>query len=542
MKKISLLVIVVMQSMQLLCAQTKLIPYRQGNLWGVSDTSLNLVVQPKYDEIIKHRNGWFANPFIEVRKDSLYGVITKDSVVIKPSLRKVGFENEFIVDVVSEIKGTQYAYYTTYPIVQQHKVYYNLKGQRLWDDTLIYTKPVYEHFDSENNWSLFSLKKVNGKFNLVAYNVENQTYKMVFEDVDVLECEVDYDKKRVYVKTVPGGSAMLAVNVIFDVNGTNAKPPTPQPVNGFYELIWRDSKQVYVKRPMYRGKVDKYFPFQSMFPDQFYGCGSSHYMNEHFGASIRYDFKLSEDRAYLIRTFTHAHSGYLLEQSNWVERDTVSAYELRGRNMETIRYAGMGRISNPAYNVNGNLYQRVHTYLADQYVVYSNGGKQGALTEQGAIPAGYDGIQGVIVGNESYFVVGVSKDSAEMKFGVLNLSGQTVVPTNQDSIGFITNSSRQIVGLKVYRSGMVGIYQKPDGKVNNRFDVIEMLDEKGEVFAIELNGKHGYIHPKAMIPPTFNYHVIGHEYYNGYLVWQLGDANGEFLGYGDRRGVLYFEP
>lgn len=70
-----------------LFSQKKLIPYREGKLWGLCDTNAIVKVKPMFDGIDMHS----LNGHHLIHKDNKMGVITMDSMVLKPNYFRLFF-------------------------------------------------------------------------------------------------------------------------------------------------------------------------------------------------------------------------------------------------------------------------------------------------------------------------------------------------------------------------------------------------------------------------------------------------------------------
>ena len=66
------------------------IPYRKGKLWGLADTSGNIVVEPQYDKVFYYnhiyRNGSAnSESYFGIQKDKKVGLMTPNEVIVSPT-------------------------------------------------------------------------------------------------------------------------------------------------------------------------------------------------------------------------------------------------------------------------------------------------------------------------------------------------------------------------------------------------------------------------------------------------------------------------
>jgi hypothetical protein len=180
-------------------AQTEiLIPYRSGALWGMADTNLNIVVKPQYDSVgYRYRD---PKGYYTVKKNGKFGVITKDKVIIPPSLREVSYRYGFIADVVKPRNGQEYS----------NSVYYSRKGHKILEDTIRFMHPLkgmkghqlYNVLGRAGKKSLFVYDKSDHRItNWVYKNKEyTHTYAAELNGEIAIYCE-DYDLVDVFVLT-----------------------------------------------------------------------------------------------------------------------------------------------------------------------------------------------------------------------------------------------------------------------------------------------------------------------------------------------------
>ena len=76
-----------------------LVPYRSGNLWGYSDTNLNIIVAPKYDYAEIYSYG-----FGMVKKGKLFGYLNAKGKEIGPPMNEhiSDFWNDYIIGTTDE--------------------------------------------------------------------------------------------------------------------------------------------------------------------------------------------------------------------------------------------------------------------------------------------------------------------------------------------------------------------------------------------------------------------------------------------------------
>lgn len=126
----------------------------------------------------------------------------------------------------------------------------------------------------------------------------------------------------------------------------------------------------------------------------------------------------------------------------------------------------------------------------------------------------------------------------QIKWGIINSDNEMVLPIIYDEI------SRKHAGdfWLLKKEGRYGLANYA-GKIEfeAKYDSIVPRDSFYSTFFITDDNKHGYINPYAKCFPVLPYKIIGYKKIGNYITFSLVDGKENPLGYGDKKGFLYFK-
>lgn len=510
-----------------------LIPYRSGDLWGLADTAMNIVVTPAYDSIVVGPH--YGLPYYVVCKDGRYGVISKDSVIVPPVMTSVILEAPFIIDVVQQASGNS---------TVSRRVYYSMKGERLFDDTI--ANVYYLEYPEARQSGIFILKveHTSGRFDVVAYDHVKQTiFRTLLVNLPYLEYRLI--NNRLYLNTVQKRyMSALLMNAYSLTEGEEEKPEDFK-VDGYYRIRYMPDKNRFVILPVFNSELDGIFPSFDFYTgfNMYQGCGSSHYMNTYQPATLRYRFINKNNRYYLVRTHILGHSGYVLDYDPYYDqKDTTELVNAGEHRYEVQRYVGTGHIMPPF--VSGTLIRYKvlpeMAYRVQEYLIFHVKGKAGILSEIGAIPAAYDSIQGILWNGAAVFVVGQRDTAGVMKFGLIKQDGTIILDMEYQSIETNQKGDGTVVSLVLESNDKVRLFKRQNETETAFYDAIRPIDDACSTYLTIRDGKYGYINTGISVDPVFSFPVYEPLRIHGYQLWKL-HSEGVFIGYGDSRGRQYFD-
>ena len=131
---IAILVLLCCLDSSILKAQEEVVPYRKGNLWGLADSALNILLEPKYDSIgLTYLYGMAKGEFERVnffKSNGKIGMLREQKEVIPAKHQKLTFRYGFVRSEALATNRSLAFYYTAwgdlikpYPIQEVSKVY-----------------------------------------------------------------------------------------------------------------------------------------------------------------------------------------------------------------------------------------------------------------------------------------------------------------------------------------------------------------------------------------------------------------------------------
>ena len=194
----------------LLWAQGPLIPYRYENLWGFSDTNLNVIIPPRYDAVSNIDR--YPPGFVVVEKTGLKGVMHYEKEILPTSFANIRFDEGVFIDGLHDTTN----HYTS----RRH--IYNLRGELLINDTLWWVGRQY----SLHGHTIYTASFTDGRHGLFSYDADKQeitqwiylrksarldatsdskhnAYAISWEEDSVTMYRIDYDSSTNLFQLVP---------------------------------------------------------------------------------------------------------------------------------------------------------------------------------------------------------------------------------------------------------------------------------------------------------------------------------------------------
>lgn len=459
------------------------VPYREGKLWGLADTLGKIVVSPLYTEIRPTGDYVYGNTtgnYFIVKQNEKFGMVNNDRILMSPKYQRLHADSVFIKETVSKYS--------------QFKLY-NLKGELLLKDTAnsIISLGV-------QGYHLYLIYTPGGA-GIFRYNTENQTIQQwVSKGLDGLRI---YGNKDIFIKS-------KKYKVVLD------------PLTDKFSMIPVNDNS---KESLIRGDV---MPGNG----SYYGSSSeamTQKVHNNFMIKI-FSFAIKNNKIKLITHLQKYNSDY--------NRKTDSMdFNINHQKAFIGKYDSQ-KIIPHLFNIDVT---RVDTNIVySNYIKYTEGGKFGVIASDKIIPADYDTLEYFSNGlKKNYFIVGkYLKGTSRIKWGIINSDNEMVLPVIYDEI------SRKHTGdfWMLKKDGKYGLANYA-GKVEfeAKYDSIVSKDSSYSTFFISDNNKHGYINPYVKCFPVLPYKINGYKENGNYITFSLVDENENPLGYGDKKGFLYFK-
>lgn len=459
------------------------VPYREGKLWGLADTLGKIVVSPSYTEITPAGNYVYGNTtgnYFIVKQNEKFGMLNNDRIIMSPKYQRLHADSVFIKETVSKYS--------------QFKLY-NLRGELLLKDTVNSIESL-----GIQSYHLY-LIYTSGGAGIFWYNTKNQTIQQWVSRG--LKGVTIYPNKDIFIKS-------KKYKIVLD----------PQ-INNFSMIPVNDNS----KEPLIRGDV---MPVDGLY----YGSSSeavTQRVNSDFMIKI-FSFAIRANKIKLITSLQKYNSDYNRKIDSMdfninYQKAFIGKYDSE-------------KIIPHHFNIDVTKVDTNNVY--SNYIKYTEGGKYGVIASYKIIPAVYDTLEYFSNGlKKNYFIVGkYLKGTSQIKWGIINSDNEMVLPVIYDEI------SRKHTGdfwmLKI--EGKYGLANYA-GKIEfeAKYDSIVSRDSFYSTFFISDNNKYGYINPYAKCFPVLPYKISGYKENGNYITFSLVDEKENPLGYGDKKGFLYFK-
>ena len=208
--KVKLVPLFLMFNLLVVYSQEIAIPYRDGNKWGMCNPEGKIIIEPKYDklEFKEYYDSDFQTIFPKLKNKT--GLILNGKIVFEANYSQIYFDDENYVliseennnkstEIISKegnpiLKKPIIEIITSEHITDKLKLYHVLNKDFTESVFLLNKKTkVIEQWLYEDYYSLYILKKVGGRYDLVFNTKKSQN--------DALQTDVWNVEKAPYVKT-----------------------------------------------------------------------------------------------------------------------------------------------------------------------------------------------------------------------------------------------------------------------------------------------------------------------------------------------------
>lgn len=507
-----LTILIILISFQAFAQKETLEPYRSGNLWGLSDTNMNVVVKPQYDSI--HTTSNFYQGYYIVTKNGKEGVITSDTKLLETEHNRIMFRAGFIVDYVA---GNW----------QDGAIYYNHKGEQVFQDTL------------------YSIERLTPFGDVYTYVIENTAHVQKLLAYDHKEGKVTQQLLDGY-KVINTSEERDDVMICFDESGAR----------DVFELKMDDSGNVLelnqLAKNIQPGEALEIEGLDYEMDEYDYGDMEIDEAQIHNNYS-KFDVKMhvSGRSFYFIRT-TNNKNRYPYQSSRY-SIDTVNQGEVGSKHFVVKKYPVPNRfITNTYYHESGQ-YQRYNQNqnTSTNYIEFSLKKKKGIVTEFGTIDAEFDSIQAfsALNGMFPYFIVGKRESKkGSLTFGVINAKGEWLVAmdahsiTPNVSVHYYNETEAMTHGFIISDSDNTQSYIRWNGGkvLSGCVSIIPLTGDQAKLI-FKKNGHYGFDYGSRHIAPLFKDIPLGYEMFGTYKVVKLYDKQYRFVGYSKLNGDLFYE-
>jgi hypothetical protein len=507
---ISILIILV--SLQAFGQKEMLVPYRSGNLWGLADTNINIVVTPQFDSI--HTTSNFYQGYYIVSKNGKEGVITTEKTLLPVEHNRIKFRSGFIVNYVADNW-------------QDGAIYYNHKGEQVFQDTVYSIDRLNKFGDVymyviENTAHEQQLLLYNHKAGIVTQQLLNG-YSVINTSEgrdDVMICFDENGARDVFELKMDDSGNVLGLNQL----AKNVQPGDVLEIEG---LDYQIDEYDYAEMDVDEAPNDNDF------------------------GKCAINLKLSGRRFWFIRTTTKERRYSYRSIRNSI--DTAYEGEVSSKHFVVKKYQVPHKsITNTYYNESGQYhYYNQNRSTSTDYIEYTSKKKKGIVTEFGTIEAIYDSIQAfsALNGGYPYFIVGnrESKNSL-MSFGVINANGEWLVALGLHiikpnvAVRYFNETEAQTHGYIISHSDSTQSYIRWNGDtILSVCDSIFPLTGDQTKLIFKKNGHYGFDYGSRHIDPIFRDIPLDYQMFGKYKVVELYDRAFRFVGYGKLDGTMFYE-
>lgn len=484
-------------------AQSPLIPYRIGKLWGLADTTGTIKLTPAYDAIeleqVKKAGSKVSIPFFITQKNKKYGLLQGTTTLLSNKHHRLFIDSVFI----KENRQME----NNHSVGGSRTIVRNLKGTVLFPDSIMEITPAKYSKQPQIMMFMTFGKNCSGAFLydhkqqiITQWFFQKMSYVALFERQDRLYATVSATEK--------------------------AKP-------SFYELIYNvsnkkfDIKQLAALPEARGGTSEALYKGRSL---EYNG------MSGNKGNNLMFEKKL-------IKT-----------QDSWSQVTMTMRYREKGVKYDTIRL-NLQADSILLTDFSSGSFGQYHTtdsywtkatdtiYTYQNYLRYTRNGKKGVFVEGKPVPAFYNDLiyfKSSAAGKPIFLAAKVSDTDHKTYWGVVDAQGNEVQPVIYDEI-IRSKGSGPMWVLK--KGNLYGIADN-EGKLvfPVKYDKI-IPGDSFLTFSIVHQGKFGYLDMYMnRIEPKFPYAVNRKlPMTNGYAVFELEDSKGKVLGFADPKGFLYFK-
>ena len=507
-------------------AQEILIPYRNGDHWGICNLKKEILLPPHYDSI--HFNAHrFPSGFHKTFDGENTGIASTHQEIVPARYTECRYLDPFIIKATHDRAVS----YTRYWDV------YLMNGSRPLDDQVREIIPV-----KGVGTPMYRVTMRDKRQRLVRLNPDRYEFSQTFfTDANELSVRVSDDGVvRIECLMYPGTRS--SYELIYDkqvdscvlrtVKSTNSKGPVGLAVDEFFiDAGYAEAMDTYSIRGERNSPKDpgNQVPNQMLIDRHYFVVYKGKYRNsvQHLDVKNTQFFDLNAaltERNYSLGEW---------QKFKWGQARVVDYALIRNaRNLRGMLYAEAGE---PRWHYQSN------------YILFEKRKKLGIMTQDTIIPPQFDSVYGVVGDGVVHqaFTVGSRSTTGGLKFGMIDSKGKQLLPIQYDSIK-LSRKPSPLDGMIAYNGQGSGLLM--DG-------VTFKVEQADEYFTIprypnywfyRVGEKYGYyVDDTNHMDPTFPYPPIGKKVFRNYSVqatlYELVDRDGKKLGYASKDGTLYFD-
>lgn len=556
------------------------VPYRIGNVFGISDYNGKLIRKKSYDKIDYNRKmpkGYFT--FSDKGEKGV--TFNGKTLVSGPDYGEFAIEkNKFIIAEIRSHSGKDLKFknkkdFTDYQNRRQGGyAFFNLKGENLYPDNFKKMQPVdtigVSSIDKKRTrYALIAVTSFDNRYSLLLYDCDKQKIsEWLLKDYYKINLERDYyvPGKSISLKATKEQYDTPTAMQLFNRDGkfairpltTEYQPDGNERTTGSYERESVKEPGSGLGRGSQRGRDNDYqtVTVEPAMPPA-YGAAKSVLEGD------REARKTPIVKKYLDYTFENKDGKLYLNEKNTATKESQTTEFLlppapAGKNysFESIKYG---------YEVVNTNEKRINQR---NLIRFKSGDQYGILISQELIiPAKYDSIAPVRIydtGHENplFFIV-ATKDNSSQKlyYGLIDSKGQSIIPIQYEELDpyiLAYSGNRELTvynkNWRFKENGKYGV-MKPFGEVvlPAEYEEIEVNKRntwyhQDDFLSLKKEGLYGLIIDKNfkeqnIIPPVFPYKVgffdRNYQDQKGLLLFGLLDNEGKFLCYARKDGFLY---
>ncbi|WP_291138992.1 WG repeat-containing protein [Flavobacterium sp. UBA7663] len=533
-----------------LVAQENIFPYREGNLWGLCDEKATVLVAPKYDAIKKERGK--GATFFQASLGNNSGVYIGSKNVIPVEFQDLLYVSSNLIIAIKKSANKKEAQYL-----------YNTNGELLISKPLSFLKG-FKGNDKRYDSSFiigFYIKDLEGKESLVNldyYNDNKLSY--VIKDVFSIELDNKKSKEELAIAYVKQTATSGVETKYFKVEGSKI----------ILLDVEKDSQYIQENTGVKR-KKDSYNEYDNnvAVPDMgsemvveeprgYSGTGSGSGEGAGRGNATRKKPKGTSYYKYAL-----IENQIEVEVSNNVTKNKKAIkFPIKADKIEVFKTKGV--LTDDKSNAD-----TIQTYF--NYIIYQKKNKFGLVYQfpfQKSVE--YDFLEPMKSerkydpSGKNYFKVGVlDKKTKTMKYGIIDVNHTFILPAEYDDIkmGYtITSSFKEQVFL-VKKNNLFGLVSETkEFKLPLEFDDIKFNPENQSFLRVKKGNQHSayisyysnsdyvltllpvyYPYPVREIRYTISSGKKGISLLEAIEYVALEDENGNFKGYANPNGTLYFK-
>ena len=467
---------------------TAYIPYRSGDKWGLANSHGKVVIKPQFD-VLFDAPVWFKFPddYFLIMQDGMLGIVDTEKVILPPIFKDLRYEETpDLFWGINEDETRALYKLNRSKIIEANidRVFtYNLAGMELYEVSK----------RASNNYSLFW------------FDEKTQTIKQwVAKDCYDLDFYILNSDKTIGVLKIRKSikDAFRTFHLTFDEKSDR-----------FIQKEFIDEKSEWTEEIAEdSGMWEEYSEeFQSNEVD----LGEAKPRQEHiFKPQKPFKYRIDKGKLKLdVYTFSNSGRDSLLTKSKPVR------IKFKKGQIELV-------------DLNDNNWAN--------YAIFQHKGLYGLVVNGEIQKARYkEKPKELWISKKLCFL----QKETTGKIGVTH-HNELIIPFKYDSLHFyniFNNTITDTSHIQTWIDGKCGLISPTKELLPCKYSAIEQDGIWPPHYSLTANNKHGYYEEGTFIDAIYDYKVGGYRYFNNYLVYELRDTEGNFLGFGDPDGFYYFE-